>query len=508
MTNLKEIIQLDETLLFGILDSVPGKEIDELLNIACTLTGCPYAAITIIGKSQQWLKTNYAGNRGSFPNEISFYNKTMVADEAFITMDAGKELHEGSVNGPGSCFYMGVPVFSTSGKRIGALSVVAQKPMEPTGTQVEGLRLISRHITVLMQAGLGQMLDKEQSEKVLFENDRYFQSFFSQGMLPKWIYEVGTLKFLQVNDAAVEKYGYSREEFLQMSVFDIRTADTKTKIHELVQIVKGKENESTFRSWHQTRSGKKLDVEVTIHDIMYMGIPARVATIIDITEKENLQKALENEKKAVEEKITKAELAAIRETKDFIGKELHDNINQLLVSIKLYLDFALKNEDMREELMNYCKDIVDDAIQSIRQLTCSLVTIEESNFLLGENLGELVKSYSRVNTFEIQLSVEDAVEELPADIKLNLYRIIQEQLNNITKYANATEVRISIRCGDHLQLEIKDNGIGFDPEKKRSGIGLRNIQRRAEFYKGSMEILPADSKGMTVLVRLPLLKAC
>ncbi len=506
-TRLAEIKHLDEGVLFEVLDKIPENEFEDLLNVACSITGCRYARIHISGEEQKWFQ-EINGNIKDEDHDI-FYELVLAGDDHLIIPDIKKDHrfseYSDRLNTEGMISYFGIPVYYFNNKKIGAISVIAGKPHQPTDSEVSGFRLISRHITYILQSKVAHMFDKEQSQHALFENDRHFQSFFSKGMLPKWIYEVETLRFLQVNDAAIEKYGYTKEEFMQMSVFDIRTAETKKTIHQLVQQVKGNNNECTFRSWHQTKDGRKLDVEVTIHDIVYMGIPARVATMIDITEKQNLEKALELERKAIDERVTQAELTAIRETKDFIGKELHDNINQLLVSIKLYLDFALKNEDMRVELMHNCKDIVDEAIQSIRQLTNSLV-IEETEFLLKENLEELVGSFSRVNSFRINLSVEDAIEEFPADLKLNLFRIIQEQLNNIIKYANATEVWITIQCKEHLQLQVKDNGVGFNARKKRSGIGLRNIQRRAEFYKGSMEIGSSASKGTVVMIKLPLLE--
>jgi signal transduction histidine kinase len=85
-----------------------------------------------------------------------------------------------------------------------------------------------------------------------------------------------------------------------------------------------------------------------------------------------------------------------------------------------------------------------------------------------------------------------------------LYRIAQEQVNNIVKYAKASEATITLKTGPrNIMLSIADNGVGFDPSQKAKGIGLKNISSRVEFYSGKLNIRTAPGKGCTLEVSIP-----
>jgi two-component system sensor histidine kinase UhpB len=90
-------------------------------------------------------------------------------------------------------------------------------------------------------------------------------------------------------------------------------------------------------------------------------------------------------------------------------------------------------------------------------------------------------------------------------MELMLYRIAQEQLNNIRKYAKAKKAVITIRTeSGNLFFSVADNGIGFDPAIKARGIGLKNISSRVDFYSGTMSILSAPGQGCTIEITIPL----
>jgi signal transduction histidine kinase len=93
---------------------------------------------------------------------------------------------------------------------------------------------------------------------------------------------------------------------------------------------------------------------------------------------------------------------------------------------------------------------------------------------------------------------------LPDNQKLMLFRIIQEQLNNIVKHAGATLVKIVLKNNKPpLTLEIVDNGKGFDVKKIRRGLGLTNIRNRVELFGGKMDIVTSEGKGCTVKITVP-----
>jgi signal transduction histidine kinase len=86
-----------------------------------------------------------------------------------------------------------------------------------------------------------------------------------------------------------------------------------------------------------------------------------------------------------------------------------------------------------------------------------------------------------------------------------IYRVVQEQLNNILKHAAATEVRITLKTDEeNIYLVIIDNGVGFDMDKKSRGIGLRNIDNRVSFHKGIVSICSSPGKGCAIEISVPL----
>lgn len=499
--------RLEALYSYNILDSAPGKKYNELVELATQICGCPIAAITFIDKDRQWFKAKVGDKTPETPRDISFCAHTILSDEPLIIEDVAKDERFASnpdvTGGLGIRFYAGVPIYSHNKKRLGSICVIDREPRTVTSAEVAALKLISMQITSLLELGLRKKLLQLYSKRALLNSETFSEAFLNESVVPKWIYELDTLNFLQVNEAALNKYEYTKEEFLQMSVYDICPKEEKLNIFQLVQTVKRGDQLTSFKSVHYAKGGRSIYVEVSIMDTIYMGRAARVATIIDVTERESLRKALQDEKEQVETKIIAATFFATEKAQDVIGKELHDNINQILSSIRLFLDLADKQEEMRTDMIRRSKVNIDLVINEIRKLSKTLVTVDEDEFMFSESVQDLTRSYSLTNTFDVHLTQSDGVDSLPYDVKLNLFRIIQEQLNNISKYAEATDVWIRIKSKGELQLIIEDNGKGFDPQQKRAGIGLNNIRKRAEFYRGTCQITSSPGKGTALFVEIP-----
>lgn len=205
--------------------------------------------------------------------------------------------------------------------------------------------------------------------------------------------------------------------------------------------------------------------------------------------------------------ITRQSLNAQERERNEIGRELHDNVNQLLTVAKLNLAFVTERPEKSAELIPKSINYLQDAIQEIRCLCKSLVTPLKNDISLVESLKELLASVQAVSdniffTFTSNLTCE---KQLDTQLRLNVYRIVQEQVNNILKHANASDVSVSL-TNDHntLTLAIEDNGCGFDTSAHTPGIGVSNIINRVEAFQGTVnfDTLPGD--GCTLIVTLPL----
>lgn len=227
--------------------------------------------------------------------------------------------------------------------------------------------------------------------------------------------------------------------------------------------------------------------------------------IMDVTERHMLQEQLMNQQLYHQKKLTEATILGQEKEKEVLGKELHDNINQMLATVKLYLDLAETNESMRTELIGRSRKNLMEAIDQIRKLSHSMISPVLGDHGLADALQELVEGFNLGGTFSVQLECDFFDENLLDEgKKLMLYRVVQEQLNNIVKHANASEVLITLFCTDQITLSVEDNGVGFDPDKKPTGIGLRNIFSRVSFYSGEVHINSAPGKGTMLMVTLPL----
>ena len=217
-------------------------------------------------------------------------------------------------------------------------------------------------------------------------------------------------------------------------------------------------------------------------------------------EQERLKNIMEEQKK-----ITRVVLQAEEKERARLGQELHDNISQLLAAIKMKMGFCLAHPEKSIPIIEECMDYVQEAMSEARNLSHKMVLprFEENGF--KQSVEFLVQKYqSNKKSIRVETSRMDE-NMVSAEIKETLYRIVQEQLNNIEKYSEASEVVIQILTyPDHVAFVIRDNGVGFDLNKKGNGIGLTNIFNRVESYNGSSKIITEPGKGCTLLVEIPI----
>jgi signal transduction histidine kinase len=135
-----------------------------------------------------------------------------------------------------------------------------------------------------------------------------------------------------------------------------------------------------------------------------------------------------------------------------------------------------------------------------------LAPVSVDNLSLEQVFESLIETVNVHNQFKVKMQMKALKDiKIPHKLQINLYRILQAQLNNIVKYANATEVIISIKKTAHyFVFRIADNGVGFDPGAHTSGIGLENINRRAKVFAGEFKLNTSPGKGCEVIVEIPI----
>jgi signal transduction histidine kinase len=192
--------------------------------------------------------------------------------------------------------------------------------------------------------------------------------------------------------------------------------------------------------------------------------------------------------------------------KQHISRELHDGVLGKLFGVRLSLDSL--NDEEGQEVQNKRYEYIGE-IQKIAEEIRLISHRLSKNSIIDVDfkivLEELIKKQSQ----NIHLTIDNSInwEQVDNEIKINLYRIIQEAVNNIQKHAEATETRIEIiEEGDVLKLTIRDNGIGFNTDQVKNGIGLKNMKTRSQNINGSFFIY-SDSAGTLVEVMINYKKA-
>lgn len=480
--------------------------------------------------------------------------------------------------------------------------------------------------------------EKKKAEGLVKISEEKYRTLFLKSPLPKWIYDNETLKFVEVNEAAIRHYGYSREEFLNMTIKDIRPAEDLALLLEDVKKIKPG-SETNRGNWrHLKKNGELIIVETLAHPIDYDNRKTRMVIVNDITEKlkaeevirksemrlkeaqaiahisnyevdlvtkihtwsdeyfrifgirkneaipsldlflsfihpddaESIKKKVaqifrnyENsffnfrfirrdgmtrhgysewkfefdknknpvrlfgilqditERKEAEEnlklleqkmleqkiqeqkKIARAIIKAQEKERNHIGQELHDNINQMLAGTKMYLSIAGKKNSDVKEAISYPIELINTIIEDIRIL-CQKLATPVKNIDLKEMIQELLYSFRANLPAKTSLSYNVITEKISDELKLNIYRIIQEQVTNISKYAKAKKVKISLTERNKAIIIItEDDGKGFDVDAKRKGIGISNMVNRSGSFNGWVELRSEPGKGCRITVSIP-----
>jgi PAS domain S-box-containing protein len=352
------------------------------------------------------------------------------------------------------------------------------------------------------------ILETKNAEVLLKTSEENYRYLFNKNPSSIIIWDINDLSIIEANETAIQLYEYSREEFLQLTILDIRPQAEHAAFLELVEQLRESIFIKKIMRWqHVTKSGNIIIMEISSHTISYSGKNAVIGLCNNVTEKIRLENSLLEERQIRQQQITDAVITGQEKERLELGQELHDNINQILATTKLYLECAIKQKDFSATLINEAKILTEKSMIEIRKLSNTLLPPSLEEIGLIEALKDLIESIISVNPLNITNNWENFDEAaISKKLKLTIFRIVQEQLNNIIKHASALHIKISIiKNDDTICLRIKDDGIGFDVTKKRNGVGLKNIISRSEVNNGKVSIQSKPSEGCILTILFPLI---
>jgi signal transduction histidine kinase len=248
--------------------------------------------------------------------------------------------------------------------------------------------------------------------------------------------------------------------------------------------------------------------DYALKDKLFTVIPKIKRAISEVSERREKAKYSEQlmrERVEHQRKLVRASIESQERERAEIGRELHDNINQILAVTKAYIEASVQEKDMQEELAQRSIRNLQLAINEIRKISKSLVppVMDKNGFI--DSVHDLIENIRLVNPFDINFTYEkEYLRNVSPQQQLALYRIVQEQFNNIIKHAQAHSVVIELSEKNNcIDLNIKDDGQGFDPKERRKGVGLSNILSRIELFDGKLEVISSKGQGCTLKIHVP-----
>ncbi|MGC9404184.1 cache domain-containing protein [Vibrio genomosp. F10] len=254
------------------------------------------------------------------------------------------------------------------------------------------------------------------------------------------------------------------------------------------------------------QSAVRNNIETTFFTVMVI-LAVTVAVIIVLTLAINLHEhrlADKNLKELVYQTVMFQE-----DEKKHLARELHDGINQLLVSSKCHLELLghkLQDQSLKTHVEKSQQSLMS-AINEVRHISHQLRPSALDDIGLEAALSALLQDFRSHSGVEIETVFDMQKGKLKSEAATTLYRVTQESLNNIEKHANATKVTVVLQqMGSMLQLMIRDDGVGFlvNGILKTRGIGLRNMRERVEFMGGDFEMMSEPGFGTEIIVLLDL----
>jgi len=231
-----------------------------------------------------------------------------------------------------------------------------------------------------------------------------------------------------------------------------------------------------------------------------------IGAMHELSRQNELEEQLKQEIILKENQIAEAAEDAKGTVRSDIGKELHDNVNQLLAASRMYLEMARRGGGNVKMYLSRSSEYTSMAIEAIRKLTRGLTNDPIKDLGLCESIDNLVRDTMEAGAIKISFTRKKFNEDSVSDkFKLNVFRVIQEAVNNILRHARATRVNISLlQNKKSIILAVADNGVGFNTGKKQKGIGITNIKSRAAAYNGIADFVSQPGKGCVLTVTFTL----
>jgi PAS domain S-box-containing protein len=358
---------------------------------------------------------------------------------------------------------------------------------------------------------LRDVTERKQVEAALRENEQRYRTLFSKAMDGILLLDTeGNL--VDANDSFARMHGYAIDELLKMNLRGLDTPETLALVPERIRrILAGETIGFEVEQYHKDGHIVPLDVAASAIDIdgkLYV-----LAFHRDITERRRAEQEIKRSQQELRG-LSKAANEALEAERRRTARELHDELGQSLTALKMDLE-SLRSalppgQPELGERAQAMHALLDGTIAATRRIAADLRPLMLDDLGLAAALDWLTHNFSNHTGIATDLVIDDSVAQVPEPIASALYRITQESLTNVAKYAQATTAEIRLeRDGDWVQLLVRDNGRGIEAadQDKRGTFGLLGIRERVSLLGGDVAIKGERGQGSEVRARIPLAAA-
>jgi PAS domain S-box-containing protein len=332
--------------------------------------------------------------------------------------------------------------------------------------------------------------------------ERRYQELFELNPYPAWIYDLHTLRFVDVNEVAVQHYGYSREQFLSMRITDIRPAEDVLPLQRNIQKIEGHKYTGIWR--HIKRDGTPVWAQITSHDVRSTKGKTRLVIAADITEQKRQREELEQAKEAAE---SAAKMKSIFLAN--MSHEIRTPMNGVIGMTSLLQETTLNPEQCQlveairssgESLLEIISDVLD--FSKIEAGKLHLEQIDFDLYDICEECLELAVVEARQKAITIEANLTDRLPDALRGDPLRIRQVLLNLLSNAVKFTEAGSVilRLSAETADgqcSVKCTVEDTGIGISRE-----AGQRLFHSFTQADSSTTRQFGGSGLGLTISKRL------
>lgn len=354
--------------------------------------------------------------------------------------------------------------------------------------------------------------ERKRAEEALRKSEELFRAVVEDQseMIVRWKSD-GTRTF--VNGAYSRIFGGTPEQLLGTSFFPLISETDREAALERFRAISPTQPVSTAVHRSVSPTGGILWQEWTDRGIFdEQGKLVELQSVgRDITERKQAEEeraqAIAREQKALKDFAQRLIESQESERRRIAG-ELHDSLGQNLSIIKNRTHLALTEKSTPSETrtqLEAINDLVSQAIVEVRQISRDLHPYQINHLGLTRAIEAMINATAEASEIKFQSKLDVVDECFPPDAAVNLYRVVQESLNNILKHSGAKQARIELERDVHeIQLRIEDDGCGFDVKSEKAGLGLRNMAERVRILHGELKIDSEPNQGARIRVNIPI----